>query len=616
MGYGAINTMSHYKYIKIISKNINMKKIIIILLSLLVFVSMYSQSKIQYLHFSIGEGLHNLSYLLQNGTEKAKSGFTINAAYSYFFTPEWGLQAGLGLQSYNTLSTLNYLSTTPNVIDAVGDSYEYRNNYKNWQEKQHALFIDIPIKAQYRHFFTSKLGILASGGMKISVPVHASYKTVGGEMVTTGYYSKWNVLLSDLPQHGFGTYTDSYSNNLSLKPVCMVIADLGGLYKLSENLDFYLGGYINYGLNDVIPTSSKLVFQPDGVYNGFLGSDQVSKAKLFALGLKVGIYWKMGKKKVEEIPEIVFMPKAPVDEAIDDKEQMTIISDTKINPVEPITISVHDTISKSIDSKSEPYTNAITKQLGNKDSLQKEGLMTDTIEKLKLIATSTTFNTDSVSQHLQVDSKNTKELKTVSTSDSGITPKAQDHSDNRDIVNVDSKTESSIDTLGASLTIDTQKTKTDEKSRLIDLDGDGIPDYLDKCPNLAGVVSNQGCPEIKREVRRLFRRALTGIKFDSSRDKFKKKSYPVLNQIAVELIKNPTYLIEVRGHTDSKGYPQANKSLSELRASAVRNYLIQKGVNGDRIKSIGYGDTKPIATNKSVKGRASNRRVEFIVVFE
>ena len=158
--------------------------------------------------------------------------------------------------------------------------------------------------------------------------------------------------------------------------------------------------------------------------------------------------------------------------------------------------------------------------------------------------------------------------------------------------------------------------KVDEHGCPRDTDGDGIPDYLDNCPTIPGVASNHGCPEIKKEVRTLFQRALQGIQFETGRSTILKKSDIILNQIAKSLINNPTYLIEVQGHTDNVGKSEANMKLSEARANAVRQYLIAKGVEEKRITAKGYGDTRPIASNKTVSGRAKNRRVEFLVTFE
>ena len=67
---------------------------------------------------------------------------------------------------------------------------------------------------------------------------------------------------------------------------------------------------------------------------------------------------------------------------------------------------------------------------------------------------------------------------------------------------------------------------------------------------------------------------------------------------------------EIDGHTDNVGKPDKNMDLSNRRAASVKNYFISKGINADRLNSQGFGDTKPIADNKTSAGRAQNRRVE------
>ena len=151
-----------------------------------------------------------------------------------------------------------------------------------------------------------------------------------------------------------------------------------------------------------------------------------------------------------------------------------------------------------------------------------------------------------------------------------------------------------------------------------DSDGDGVPDYLDKCPNTPpGVqVDKDGCPEIKASVRRTFERALQGIQFETGKDVIKPVSFPILNEIVKIMNENPTYYLEINGHTDNVGNPEFNQTLSERRAISVKNYLVSKGVSADRLTAQGFGDTRTVATNATAAGRAQNRRVEFVVKFE
>lgn len=150
----------------------------------------------------------------------------------------------------------------------------------------------------------------------------------------------------------------------------------------------------------------------------------------------------------------------------------------------------------------------------------------------------------------------------------------------------------------------------------VDTDGDGIVDRLDRCPQLAGVASNGGCPEIKREVRVIFQKALQGIQFETAKYTIKPLSYVILEHVARVLTENPNYLVEIRGHTDNEGTPEKNQILSENRAKAVRDYLISKGIDAKRLTSNGYGQMRPVAPNSTIEGRAKNRRVEFVVSFE
>ena len=157
---------------------------------------------------------------------------------------------------------------------------------------------------------------------------------------------------------------------------------------------------------------------------------------------------------------------------------------------------------------------------------------------------------------------------------------------------------------------------TDEKGCDRDSDGDGVPDYKDECPLVPGVKANKGCPEVKREVRQLLQKAMQGIEFETGKATIKKKSFPLLDQIAATFIENPNYIIEVQGHTDNTGKDELNRKLSDKRANAVKDYLAKQGVPAERMTAVGYGPDKPIADNSTKAGRAKNRRVEFNITFE
>lgn len=106
---------------------------------------------------------------------------------------------------------------------------------------------------------------------------------------------------------------------------------------------------------------------------------------------------------------------------------------------------------------------------------------------------------------------------------------------------------------------------------------------------------------------------LNNIFFEFGKSVLKEESYPELNRLVKLLTDNPTITIEINGHTDDVGADTDNLKLSQERAAAVVTYLTSKKIGGNRLSSNGFGETKPLADNKTEEGRQLNRRVEFVV---
>lgn len=150
----------------------------------------------------------------------------------------------------------------------------------------------------------------------------------------------------------------------------------------------------------------------------------------------------------------------------------------------------------------------------------------------------------------------------------------------------------------------------------VDMDKDGIADFEDKCPNESGIKANKGCPEVKEEVKQLFKQALTGIKFETGKDVIKAESFAILDNVVKVMQENPSYKLKIAGHTDNVGDPAKNLDLSDRRAKAVQKYLVDHGVAANSIiNAQGFGDAQPVGDNATKEGKALNRRVEFVVEF-
>jgi outer membrane protein OmpA-like peptidoglycan-associated protein len=283
-----------------------MKKYIIFGLMLLLFEVAHAQQKGSYLLLNAGGGKHNIAYNLENGTVKTGLGLTGNLGYNYFFSPNFGIGTGLGIQTYKSTAVLNYMSAN-STVDTDGDAYDFRIYYQDWKESQSLLTLDIPIGFNYQTKLGAKSGLLASAGAKVSIPVKASYETTNGEIVTTGFYEQWNVELGNMPQHNFNTLTDFPTSKFAAKPVYSVYADLGYLHQVTSKMGLYLGAYVNYGLNNFLTLSDKNVYQQDGVYNGVMSSNLISSANLISFGVKVGINLRLSKDKVVPIVDEIII---------------------------------------------------------------------------------------------------------------------------------------------------------------------------------------------------------------------------------------------------------------------------------------------------------------------
>ncbi len=160
-----------------------------------------------------------------------------------------------------------------------------------------------------------------------------------------------------------------------------------------------------------------------------------------------------------------------------------------------------------------------------------------------------------------------------------------------------------------------KKAQVDVKGCPIDSDGDGVFDGIDRCAGTptGSVVNAEGCPQAATpKAPKPFEKwlVLRNVTFSSGKAEITPGSFATLDEIAAMLAANPDVKIEVRGYADSKGSADANLSLTQRRAEAVRQYLIQHGIEAARVRARGYGEADPVASNETSEGRAMNRRVE------
>lgn len=179
-----------------------------------------------------------------------------------------------------------------------------------------------------------------------------------------------------------------------------------------------------------------------------------------------------------------------------------------------------------------------------------------------------------------------------------------------------------------------------------DRDNDGVSDEKDECPDEAGKNGN-GCPDTQTEQQNLppddekksevndpeinveknvqvaeqykqivetVKAAAAKIQFNSGTAYIHPASYAALDTIVQILQRDSVLHVDIEGHTDNVGNEQQNLQLSQQRADACKNYLLQKGIAESRLSAIGYGDMNPVADNHTAEGRMMNRRTEFLII--
>ncbi len=160
-----------------------------------------------------------------------------------------------------------------------------------------------------------------------------------------------------------------------------------------------------------------------------------------------------------------------------------------------------------------------------------------------------------------------------------------------------------------------------EKMARLDPDRDGYIGEEDLCPDepetLNGFDDTDGCPDKAELLVSLTPEKIEikeQIHFKPGTSVIDVSSFNLLNQVA-SLMKAHTEIdmVRIEGHTDSRGTKADNLKLSQKRAESLSAYLVDQGVEAERLLTIGYGENQPIASNATLDGRTKNRRVEFMV---
>ena len=281
-------------------------------------VSAQQSAHDNYVGVSFGGGMNTMLYKPANGTQSLGGGIEAGLFYGRFFNQTVGL--GVGLQytwanasafyNYNEVSTGLTHPNNPNTL------YNLNTTYTNWRERQTVGVLSIPVEVLFRKSLSDRWAFIGGVGLSLDFPLHGTYSPQGGTYATTGVFPKLgSYTVSNLPEHGFDTYTTTQGGKITnlAKVGASAIADLGFRVALNDNWGMYMGVYAGYGFTNLLAeakTNPMVIIngQQQIDYSGTFASDETAKANLLRCGVKIA--FDFGWPKAEKVVE------APVEEQL------------------------------------------------------------------------------------------------------------------------------------------------------------------------------------------------------------------------------------------------------------------------------------------------------------
>ena len=282
--------------------------------ALTVSVSAQQSAHDNYVGVNFGGGLNTMLYKPANGQQKVGMGFDAGLFYGHFFNEWAGLGAGLQYSWANAYATYNWNEVTPGLTHPSNPNtpYTLTAGFNQFVERQNVGVLSIPVEALFRKAFNDRVALIGGVGLSLDLPIHGSYQAKGGSYSTTGVFPAiGSYVLSDMPEHGFSTYTttqDAKINNRA-KVGASLIGDIGARFALNDNWGLYVGINVAYGFTNMLASAkTEEMIMVNAVnpavidYRGTFDSNETAKANLLRCGLKIAIDfgWPAANKKAEQ----------------------------------------------------------------------------------------------------------------------------------------------------------------------------------------------------------------------------------------------------------------------------------------------------------------------------
>lgn len=205
----------------------------------------------QELNVWLDGGWQGMAYKVQKGSSSLQPGGSLGVGYTFPLARHWNVLTGVAGGFYGTKATLVDGKYSFAQVDAAGSAFEYNVSTTGYKETQRFFAFGVPLLLQY-HSSGPGTQWYVGGGGKLMLPFNADVKASAAQLNLTGYYPDFNEVLSNLPQHGFGTVNNwSGSSTYKLKTAVALSAETGVSFVLSGHTRLYTGLFAEYGLTEM-----------------------------------------------------------------------------------------------------------------------------------------------------------------------------------------------------------------------------------------------------------------------------------------------------------------------------------------------------------------------------
>lgn len=300
--------------------------------------------KAQEINFKINAGPSGILYDSNIGDGKLKFGGGIGVGYTYFFSDHWGISTGVDVTyNQNSFKLNNGTTISTYEVDDQTSAFEYQVTPANYKEDQHFIAASIPLMMQYRTSIASQTQLYFGFGGKIMFPGKQTVKASASELQLSGYYPDLNLLIDDLPSHGFGKVSNwQDKTTVSLDPSFMLSFETGLTFKLKEKTKLYTGLYVDYGLTDLAKETANaniVSYNPNGLNNiqanGTIGNSKIiQESRYLSAGIQLKLGFSLAKNKSEPVQQktetVTQTETAPVQQAAPVQQKVVEAAPVKI----------------------------------------------------------------------------------------------------------------------------------------------------------------------------------------------------------------------------------------------------------------------------------------------